>query len=232
MIISKRILIVDDDPGICLTLSLALNDLGYALETVHSGEAALAAVEQRNFGIALLDIRMPGIDGMEALRLLRRIAPQIRVIMMTAHGGIESAVAAIRLGAVDFIQKPFTPPEIRNLVAAVIQRETLEDSMAKDYASCIELAKKCITDHRFEAAGAHLRNAVSIDPSRAEAFNLLGAVLEIQGAHPSEALRNYHAALALDGSYAPARRNIDRIAGENKYRRGKIDIDRDQRPIK
>jgi lipoprotein NlpI len=67
---------------------------------------------------------------------------------------------------------------------------------------------------------------VSIDPSRAEAFNLLGAVLEIQGAHRSEALRNYHAALALDGSYAPARRNIDRIAGENKYRRGKIDIDR------
>jgi DNA-binding response OmpR family regulator len=226
MMTSKRILIVDDDPGICLTLSLALNDLDYAIETAPSGETALAAIGHRNFGIVLLDIRMPGIDGMEALRRIRLIAPQIRVIMMTAHGGIESAVAAMKLGAVDFIQKPFTPPEIRNLVKALIQREALDDSMAKDYASCIELAKKCITDHRFEAADAHLRKAVSIDPGRAEAFNLLGAVLEIQGAHPSEALRNYHAALALDGSYAPARRNIDRIAGENKYRRGKIDIDR------
>jgi DNA-binding response OmpR family regulator len=226
MMASKRILIVDDDPGICLTLSLAMNDLGYELETAHSGEAALAAIEQRNFGIILLDIWMPGIDGMEVLRRMIAMAPQIRVIMMTAHGGIESAVAAMKLGAVDFIQKPFTPPEIRNLVKAVIQREALDDSMAKDYASCIELAKKCITDHRFEAADTHLRKAVSIDPGRAEAFNLLGAVLEIQGAHPSEALRNYHAALALDGSYAPARRNIDRIAGENKYRRGKIDIDR------
>ncbi|MCU0592448.1 MAG: response regulator, partial [Desulfobacterales bacterium] len=114
MMASKRILIVDDDPGICLTLSLAMNDLGYELETAHSGEAALAAIEQRNFGIILLDIWMPGIDGMEVLRRMIAMAPQIRVIMMTAHGGIESAVAAMKLGAVDFIQKPFTPPEIRN----------------------------------------------------------------------------------------------------------------------
>jgi len=226
MITSKRILIVDDDPSICLTLSLALGELGYEIETAPSGEVALAAIEQRNFGIVLLDIWMPGIDGMEVLRRMKAIAPQIRVIMMTAHGGIESAVEAMKLGAVDFIQKPFTPPEIRNLVKAVIQRETLDDSLAKDYASCIELAKKCITDHRFAAADAHLRKAVAIDPSRAEVFNLLGAVLEIQGAHPSEALRNYHASLALDSSYAPARRNIHRISGENKYRRGKIDIDR------
>jgi DNA-binding response OmpR family regulator len=226
MITPERILIVDDDQSICLTLSLALSELGFEIETASSGEKALAAIEHRNFGIVLLDIWMPGIDGMEVLRRVKLIAPQIRVIMMTAHGGIESAVEAMRLGAVDFIQKPFTPPEIRELVGAVIQRETLDDSMAKDYASCIELAKKSIADHRFDAAGAHLRKAVAVDPSRPEAFNLLGAICEIQGAHPSEALRNYHAALALDSSYVPARRNIDRIAGENKYRRGKIDIDR------
>jgi DNA-binding NtrC family response regulator len=226
MTATKRILIVDDDPSICLMLSLALNNLGAEVETASSGQAALAAIEQRDFGIALLDIWMPALDGMEVLRRMKIIAPQIRVIMMTAHGGIESAVAAMKLGAVDFIQKPFTPMEIRNLVETVMRRETLDDTMAKDYAACIELAKKCITDHRFSAADAHLRKAVAIDPSRAEAFNLLGAVLEIQGAHPSEALRNYHAALALDGSYAPARRNIHRVAGENKYRRGKIDIDR------
>jgi DNA-binding NtrC family response regulator len=206
---SKRILIIDDDQSICLTLYHALAGLGHEIETVHSGEDALAAIENRDFGILLLDIWMPGIDGMEVLRRMKAIAPHIRVIMMTAHGGIESAVEAMKLGAVDFIQKPFTPPEIRELVGTVIQREALDDSMAKDYASCIELAKKCITDHRFAAADAHL----------------LGAVLEIQGAHPSEALRNYHASLALDPSYAPARRNIHRISGENKYRRGKIDID-------
>jgi DNA-binding NtrC family response regulator len=222
---SKRILIIDDDQSICLTLYHALAGLGNEIETVHSGEDALAAIENRDFGILLLDIWMPGIDGMEVLRRMKAIAPHIRVIMMTAHGGIESAVEAMKLGAVDFIQKPFTPPEIRELVGTVIQREALDDSMAKDYASCIELAKKCITDHRFAAADAHLRKAVAIDPSRAEVFNLLGAVLEIQGAHPSEALRNYHASLALDPSYAPARRNIHRISGENKYRRGKIDID-------
>jgi len=225
MITSKRILIVDDDQSICLTLSLSLGELGYEIETAPTGEAAMAAIEKRNFGIVLLDLWMPGIDGMEVLRRMRDIAPEIRVIIMTAHGGIESAVEAMKLGAVDFIQKPFTPPEIRELVGAVIHRETLDDSMAKDYAPCIELAKKCIADHRFEAAGAHVRKAVAIDPSRPEAFNLLGAILEIQGGHLSDALKNYHAAQSLDPSYVPARKNIERIAGENKYRRGKIDID-------
>jgi DNA-binding response OmpR family regulator len=225
MLMSKRILIVDDDRRICLTLSLALGELDHEIETAPSGEEALAAIEDRNFGIVLLDLRMPGIDGMEVLRRMRDIAPNTRVILMTAHGGVDSAVEAMKLGAVDFIQKPFTPPEIRELVGAVIRRETLDDSMAKDYASCIGLAKKCIADHRFEAAGTHLRKALASDPSRPEAFNLLGAILEIQGAHPSEALKNYHAALSLDPSYAPARKNIERIAGENKYRRGKIDID-------
>ena len=225
MLTSKRILIVDDDQGICLTLSIALGELGYEIETAPTGEAAMAAIENSHFGIVLLDLWMPGIGGMEALRRMRDIAPEMRVIIMTAHGGIDSAVEAMKLGAVDFIQKPFTPPEIRELVGAVVQREILDDSMAKDYVSCIELAKKCITNHRFEAAGTHLRKAVATDPSRPEAFNLLGAILEIQGAHPSEALRNYHAALSLDASYAPARKNMERIAGENKYRRGKIEIE-------
>jgi DNA-binding response OmpR family regulator len=222
---AERILIVDDDPSICLTLSLALGESGYEVEAVQNGESAFATIEHRKFAMVLLDLWMPGMDGLEVLRRIKIIAPQIRVIMMTAHGGIESAVEAMKLGAVDFIQKPFTPLEIRSLVESVVQREALDDSMAKDFISRIELAKKCIADHRFDAAHAHLKKAVAIDPSRAEAFNLLGAVLEIQGAHPSDALRNYHAALALDASYAPARKNIERISAENKYRRGKIDID-------
>ena len=126
MLTSKRILIVDDDQGICLTLSLALGELGYEIETAPTGEAAMAAIENRNFGIVLLDLWMPGIGGMEALRRMRDIAPEMRVIIMTAHGGIDSAVEAMKLGAVDFIQKPFTPPEIRELVGAVVQRETLD----------------------------------------------------------------------------------------------------------
>ncbi|MBS1214152.1 MAG: hypothetical protein H6R26_2769, partial [Proteobacteria bacterium] len=104
MLMSKRILIVDDDRRICLTLSLALGELDHEIETAPSGEEALAAIEDRNFGIVLLDLRMPGIDGMEVLRRMRDIAPNTRVIIMTAHGGVDSAVEAMKLGAVDFIQ--------------------------------------------------------------------------------------------------------------------------------
>jgi DNA-binding response OmpR family regulator len=223
----KSALVVDDEKNIRLTFSETLIQMGFDTWTAANGEEALAKMRGTDFDLVLLDFRMSGIDGIEVLRCIREGYPNVRVIMITAHGTIESAVEAMKIGAVDFIQKPCTPAEIRELVGKVMEREAIDESQAEDYPTLIELAKKCITDHRFEAAGAHLRKAVAIDPSRPEAFNLLGAILEIQGAHPSEALRNYHAALALDSSYAPAHKNIDRIAGENMYRRGKIDIDRD-----
>lgn len=223
----KRILIVDDDPGICLTVERALEALECEAVATHTGEEALAAAAASPFGIVLLDLKLPGMGGMDVLRCLRDISPSSRPIVMSAHGSIENAVEAMKLGAVDFLQKPFTPKEIRELVSTVINREALVEAKAGDYPTFIELAKKSIVGYRFDEAADYVKKAVAIEPSRPEAFNLLGAIQEIQGAHPSEALRNYHAALSLDGSYAPARKNIERIAGENKYRRGRIDIDRD-----
>ena len=223
----KRVLVIDDEKNIRLTFSEILTQMGFDTRTAASGEEALAKLGKMNFDLVLLDFRMGGIDGIKVLRSIRQGYPKVRVIMITAHGTVASAVEAMKLGAVDFIQKPCTPAEIREVVGKVMQRAALEEPEVEDYATQIELAKKCIADYRFDAAGAHVRKAVALDPSRAESFNLLGAILEIQGAHPSEALKNYQAALSLDASYAPARRNIERIAGENKYRRGKIDIDAD-----
>ncbi|MBI5579171.1 MAG: response regulator [Deltaproteobacteria bacterium] len=222
----KLALVVDDEKNIRLTFSETLAQIGFDTRTAATGEEALSRLEKTDFDLALLDFRMSGMDGIELLRRIREGHPKVRVIMITAHGTIESAVEAMKLGAVDFLQKPCTPAEIRELVGKVMEREVIDESQAEGYPTLIELAKKCIADYRFEAAGAHVRKAVAIDPSRPEAFNLLGAILEVQGAHPSAALKNYHAALSLDPSYIPARKNIERIAGENKYRRGKIDIDR------
>ena len=222
----KPALVVDDEKNIRLTFSETLVQMGFDTQTAANGKEALAKMKETDFDLILLDFWMSGMDGIEVLRCIRQGYPKVRVIMITAHGTIESAVEAMKLGAVDFIQKPCTPGEIRKWVGKVMERETIDESKAQDYPMLIELAKKCIADYRFEAAGAQVRKAVAIDPSRPEAFNLLGAIQEILGAHPSEALKNYHAALSLDSSYAPARKNIERIAGENKYRRGKIDIDR------
>ena len=75
---------------------------------------------------------MPGMDGMEVLRQVREIRPDIRIIMITAYGTIELAVEAMKMGAVDFIQKPFSPEEIRELVSRVMDREKLDEQKVAD----------------------------------------------------------------------------------------------------
>jgi DNA-binding response OmpR family regulator len=207
--IDKPILIVDDEKNIRLTLSQTLETLGAEIDTAANGEEALTKLRQKGFGLILLDIRMPGMDGMEVLRQVREIRPDIRVIMITAYGTVESAVEAMKLGAVDFLQKPFDPEEIRELVSLVTDRDKLDEHKAVDYASHLELAKKCIGDRHFDAALEHVRKAVFIDPGRPEAFNLLGALMEIQGDRAG-AQKNYRAALSLDPSYEPAIQNLHR----------------------
>ncbi len=212
----KSVLIVDDEKNIRLTLSQALEALEVETDTAANGEEALAKLKEKEFGLILLDLKMPGMDGMEVLRRVREIRPDIRVIIITAYGTIESAVEAMKLGAVDFIQKPFSPDEIRGLVSRVMDREKLDEQKAVDYGSSIELAKRCIGDRHFDAAIEHVRRAISLDFGRPEAFNLLGALMEIQGDR-IEAQKNYRAALSLDPSYEPAIKNLQRST-EGRWR--------------
>ena len=205
----KSVLIVDDEKNIRLTLSQSLESLELETDTAVNGEEALDKLKEKGFGLILLDLNMPGMDGMEVLRRVREIRPDIRVIIITAYGTIESAVEAMKLGAVDFIRKPFAPEEIRKLVSQVMDREQLDEQKVADYASYVELAKRCIGDHRFDAAVEHVRKAISLDPSRPEAFNFLGALLEIRGDR-LEAQKNYRVAIELDPTYKPARENLHR----------------------
>ena len=205
----QSVLIVDDEKNILLTLSQSLEALQLETDTAANGEEALAKLKEKDFGLILLDIRMPGMDGMEVLRRVREIRPDIRIIMITAYGTIELAVEAMKLGAVDFIQKPFSPEEIRELVSRVMDREKLDEQKVADYGSAIELAKRSVGQRQFAAAIEHLRRAIFLNPARPEAFNLLGALLEIQGDRIA-AQKNYRVALSLDPSYEPAIKNLQR----------------------
>ena len=151
------------------------------------------------------------MDGIEVLERVRTIRPDIRTIILTAHGTVESAVEAMKLGAVDFIQKPFSPKEIRELVQTVLDRDSIEASQAHDYRSHVELAKRCINERQFDAAKEHVKQAIGVDPAKAEAFNLLGALQEISG-DMLEAKKNYRAAYALDPTYKPAQDNLERTS--------------------
>jgi len=217
----KPILIVDDEKNIRLTLSQALKILEVETDTAANGEEALAKLKEREFGLILLDLKMPGMDGMEVLRRVREIRPDIRIIIITAYGTVESAVEAMKLGAVDFIQKPFSPEEIRELVSRVMDREKLDEQKVVDYGSSLELAKRCVGDRHFDAAIEHVRKAISLDPGRPEAFNLLGALMEIRGDR-IEAQKNYRAGLSLDPSYEPAIKNLQRSTNGRWRLRGGI----------
>lgn len=124
----RPILIVDDEKNIRLTLSQSLEVLGVETDSAEDGKEALAKLSEKEFGLILLDIRMPGVDGMEVLRQVRDSRPDIRIIILTAYGTIDLAVEAMKLGAVDFIQKPFVPEQIRERVARVMSREKIRQS--------------------------------------------------------------------------------------------------------
>lgn len=208
--IGKPVLIVDDEKNIRLTLSIAIENMGLEIDTAMNGEEALIKLSQKDFGLMLLDLKMPGMDGMEVLKKTVDIRPDIRVIIITAHGTIESAVDAMKLGAVDFIQKPFSPEQIRELVLKVIDREKIDEQKAMDYDSHIELAKRCVQDRHISAAMEHVNKAISINSSRPEAFNFLGALLEIKN-NRLEAQKYYRVAISLDPTYDPAHKNLERV---------------------
>ncbi|KAA0228814.1 sigma-54 dependent transcriptional regulator [bacterium] len=110
-----NILVVDDDRNICKMIEINLRkEKEYIVETANSGEACLKAIRETIPDLILLDIQMPGIDGIETLTRIRNEEPRIPVVMMSAHGTIEKAVKSMKLGAYDFIQKPF--PSDRLLV--------------------------------------------------------------------------------------------------------------------
>ena len=105
---SPKLLIVDDEPDMLQLLKRSLEpDLNCRVETAASGEAALHHLSAQSFDLVLADIKMPGMDGLELLEVIRRNYPSLTVIMMTAYGQIEMAVEAMRAGAYDFITKPF-----------------------------------------------------------------------------------------------------------------------------
>jgi two-component system nitrogen regulation response regulator NtrX len=104
----NTILIVDDEIGIRKSLSAVLKDEGYRVEAVETGEACVSLLENKSFELILLDIWLPGMDGLETLAVLKKMTVTAAVVMISGHGTIETAVKATRLGAFDFVEKPLS----------------------------------------------------------------------------------------------------------------------------
>lgn len=120
-----RILVVDDEPVVCRNCFKILTESGYEVETLQSSRAALERIKEELFDVAIVDLKMPGLDGMELLRLIKETNPEVIVIMITGYSTIENAVEAMKLGAFDYIPKPFTPDELSVRVEKALEKRNL-----------------------------------------------------------------------------------------------------------
>jgi len=125
MTLHPKILIVDDEEGIRESLSSILRDERYSVDAVASGEDALALIAKGEFQVVLLDVWLPGIDGMDALSRIQALPDPPAVIMISGHGTIETAVRATKLGAFDFVEKPLSLEKIIVLVRNALQQRRL-----------------------------------------------------------------------------------------------------------
>jgi DNA-binding NtrC family response regulator len=221
---TPHVLIVDDEPSVRLTLEEALRPLEVEVSAAASGEDALAVLRTRPVDVMLLDLRLPRLGGMDLLRHLEWAHPEVRVVVVTAHGTVADAVEAMKHGAADFLQKPFAIAEVRALVRRVLDRERLDATRATEYDEHVELARRHVNERTFAAAREHARLAIGLDHRRPEAFNLLGVLEEIAGRRDA-ALVQYRLALAADPGYRAAQDNLRRATSSPSERRGVPRVD-------
>jgi len=125
-----RILIVDDEFSVRDSLDHWFRKDGYEVQTAADAAAATAAMQSCAFDVVLLDVRLPGMDGMRLLEQIRRVAPRTIVIMITAYASVETAVRALKLGAADYVTKPINPEELSHVVSqALVQLRLREENL-------------------------------------------------------------------------------------------------------
>ncbi len=124
---SAHILVVDDEEDLRLGLAETLQGEGHQVETAGDGWGALEQAKARHFDLVLVDLKMPGPDGMIVLDQLKQLSPETLVVMITGHATVESAVAAMKLGAYDYLSKPFKLDQVRLVVRRAVEQKRLSD---------------------------------------------------------------------------------------------------------
>jgi len=157
-----RILIVDDEEIVRTSISDCLKKDGYEIVSVEDGYKALEKVNDEDWDLALVDLKMPGIDGLQVLRKINAVNPRIAVIIITAYATVESAVAAMKEGAVDYIMKPFTADELHIRIDKALEKSRL-------VTENIYLRQELTDKYKFS-------NIISKSKAMQEVFNLIEKV--------------------------------------------------------
>jgi len=124
---SFRVLIVDDEEEFVETIVKRLNDRGLLAEGVMSGRQALDLMQTKDFDVVILDVKMPGMDGIETLREMKKRKPLTEVIMLTGHGSVESGIQGLQLGAYNYVMKPVPLDELLSQMNQAYERKLIEE---------------------------------------------------------------------------------------------------------
>jgi len=154
---ARRILIVDDEPSIRKVLSAQLRRLDHEVETADDGAAAIARLQEEPFHAVVSDLRMPNVDGLQLLRWCTEHQPGLPVILITAHGTVDTAVEALKQGAFDYVSKPFDQADLQRILAHA-------------------LATEAANTHRLQPQGHGRMGIVGTTPRMREVFDLVERV--------------------------------------------------------
>ena len=223
-----KILIIDDEPNIRLVFRTTLERPGCEVVEAKDGEEALELLKEVRPALVILDLQMPRMGGMELLRRLREAGDETPVIIVTAHGSIPDAVAAMRLGAIDFLTKPMSTETLRAVVGQVLARHAEPEGGREPFPTptpaqrtgttavlvaepMIDLtaAKRALNRREFDRAADLLEEALDLDPASAEAHTQLGGRVESRG-QDHAAYHAYRRALEADPEHGPALDNLRR----------------------
>ncbi len=161
----SRVIVVDDEPGMREFLEIMLQKDGYGVETASDGPEALEKIDASLFDLAVVDIQMPIMNGIEVLKNIREKSPDTTVIMITAYASHETAIEAMKLGAYDYITKPFKIDEIKLVIKKALERKKLERENTR-------LKKELETKYGFG-------NIIGRSPAIVKVFELIKRVAEL-----------------------------------------------------
>jgi len=206
-----RILIVDDETNVRLNYRITLETEGYEVVEAASASHALHELIEHSFALAILDMRLPGMDGLALLAKMRELGISVPAMIVTAYSDVPHAVRAMKLGAIDFLQKPLRPEDLRRIVAEILDRHASQrEHQIEDFRSHIVAAKRCLNLRSFESARLHLAKAMELNTKSVEAFNLAGVFYEMME-DQRKARKYYGQAIKLNKNYEPAQQNMRRL---------------------
>ena len=203
-----RILVVDDERNIRKNLGMMLEAAGYAVDTAGNGEEALTKSKEQHYDIAFVDLQMPKMGGLELTRFLRGLSRTTAIVILTAYGSVANKVEAMKLGATDFLEKPFDPKAIQLLVEEILLRNQLgPGGLVEDLLHLAELARERKV---YVEARVYLKTAMLRDLARPEPYYWLGVLCDQEG-DTRQAAHYYYMALDVSPTFRPAREALMKL---------------------